>query len=164
MQIEYRTGDILEQRDVAVIVHGCNARGVMGKGLALAVRRRHPEAYLAYRRRYEDAGSLGLGDVVFARCVEPSGRWIANLVSQDDYRRGAKAGAVHADLDAIERGVALVDAFIVGLGAAGEARVAFPLLGAGLAGGDWREIAPRIEAQARHFIPTVYTLDGRVPA
>lgn len=168
VKIDYVHGDILEQTDVALVVHGCNARGVMGKGLALAVKRKHPEAFRAYRWRFEESG-LEPGEVVFARCERPAGRWIANLVSQDDYRRGARQGGVRADYDAIERGVELIDAFVQGMAAAGPLppsdapRVAFPLIGAGLAGGDWPEIARRIEARARHFTPTVFLKDGRMP-
>ena len=37
MKIEYRQGDLF-QTDVRHIVHGCNAQGVMGKGVAKLVK------------------------------------------------------------------------------------------------------------------------------
>ena len=37
MKIIYKQGDLLEAEEV-VIVHGCNAQGVVGSGVALAIR------------------------------------------------------------------------------------------------------------------------------
>ena len=64
MQIEYRTGDLLEAAE-PVIVHGCNAQGSMGAGVARAIRDRYPAAYAAYRAAHEAylADRALLGDV-----------------------------------------------------------------------------------------------------
>lgn len=39
--IEYRKGNLLDITS-GVIVHGCNMRGVMGSGVALAIRNKYP--------------------------------------------------------------------------------------------------------------------------
>lgn len=47
MSIEYRKGDLLEQEDIKVISHVANLHGVMGGGVALAIKDKYPEAYVA---------------------------------------------------------------------------------------------------------------------
>ena len=41
--IRYEKGDVLTTND-DIIIHGCNSAGVMGAGVALAIKRKYPKA------------------------------------------------------------------------------------------------------------------------
>lgn len=151
MRIVYRTGDLLSAPEV-MIAHGCNARGVMGAGVAKAIRQRFPEAWEVYRAKHRSDG-LRLGEVYFARS---GSKIIANCITQDGYGRGGR----HVDYDAVAACMTKIDRHAA---VNGITEVATPLIGAGLAGGDWRLIAGIIERTLIHVQPVVYTLDGRVP-
>lgn len=129
-------GNVLDVAE-GIIAHGCNALGVMGAGFAKQVKARHPEAFRVYKQ-WEREHGLALGSVSFAQ-VGPK-LWIANVVTQERIY-GAK-GERLADLDAIEAGFALVGQKARELGL----RVEMPLVGCGLAGGEWVDVRPRILA------------------
>jgi hypothetical protein len=59
MKIIYKQGDLLDCIE-KVIVHGCNAQGVMGSGVALAIRKKYPDAARAYFDM-KDKGRMQLG-------------------------------------------------------------------------------------------------------
>lgn len=134
---------IIEQKGSAlhveegIIAHGCNALGVMGAGFALKVKQRFPEAFQAYKNQQRESG-LALGTVSFAQAGPRL--WVANVITQE--RIYGRPGEPLADLDAIERGMALVGAKALSLGL----QVEMPLIGCGLAHGDWAIVLPRIEA------------------
>ncbi len=44
MKINYVNGDLFAT-DIKTIVHGCNAQGVMGSGVAKSIRENFPKAY-----------------------------------------------------------------------------------------------------------------------
>ena len=136
MPIKTQHGDMLALRR-GILVHGCNARGAMGAGIALTIKNRFPAAFQVYREAHERAG-LQLGTITFAE-VEPD-LIIVNAITQDDWRRTNK-DIVLADYDAIEAAFARIRPLAL------ERRltVNFPLIGCGLAGGAWEEVAPRIE-------------------
>ena len=52
MKIEYRKGDLF-QTEIKTIVHGCNAQGVMGSGVAKIIRDKYPKAYDRYVAEYK---------------------------------------------------------------------------------------------------------------
>lgn len=160
MKIKYKTGNLLKSSH-RVILHGCNARGVMGAGIAKQIRDLYPEAYSAYRKAYE-AGSLVPGGSIWVKCGE---RIIINGITQKDYGRREN----YVIYDAVERVMEDIEAHWNGGvdHGGGEIEpvreVAMPLIGAGLAGGDWSRIAYIIESKLQNVQPIVYTLDGRVP-
>lgn len=147
-------GDLLAI-DRGIIIHGCNCQGVMGSGVAEAVRRKYPTVYDAYIALHKRWG-LKLGTSQFcvspfdseedwakqqsdATCAGlPQGVVVVNAMTQ--YRYGTDRR--HVDYDA----VSAVFARIALLARASRLPVYFPLIGCGLAGGDWEEVAPRIEA------------------
>src|SRR5512141_2670107 len=81
MAIHFISGDLLAAQDVDAIAHGCNCAGAMGKGIALAIRRRWPEMYQEYRQHCRD-GKFRLGDVF----VWESKPLVFNLGTQQSYR------------------------------------------------------------------------------
>lgn len=153
MKIEYVTGDLMQAPE-GIILHGCNAQGVMGSGVAKAIRAKFPEAYAAYRTAFVKRW-MTLGSVVFILCGRdtPGEKMIGNAITQEFY--GREPGRVYADYAGIEKAFEFINRrapMYVGE----NGRVAMPMIGAGLAGGDWSIISEIIERTATNYQPVVY--------
>lgn len=133
--IEYRKGNLLDVTE-GIIVHGCNAQGVMGSGVAKAIRAKYHDCFDMYRFHHE-AYTLVLGDIVWWCAVAPDGDfgndlYIANAITQEFYgtdRRHVNYWAIANTFKEIFRQANAV-----------KATVHFPKIGAGLGGGDWNII------------------------
>jgi O-acetyl-ADP-ribose deacetylase (regulator of RNase III) len=132
------------------IAHGCNSHGVMGSGVAAAIRAAYPEAYEVYRAAYQRTG-LALGQVIPVDCGRHT---VLNCITQKDF--GGQPGVVYVSYEAVAACVEAINDLT-------DQPVAFPLIGAGLAGGSWVRIAGILSTKST-FRPVVYTLDGRIPA
>ncbi|MEM6785750.1 MAG: macro domain-containing protein [Bacteroidota bacterium] len=118
-----------------VIVHGANCQCTMGAGIAKAIRRQFPEAYEAdLATKKGDRSKLGTistarierGEVAFT---------VVNGYTQLHWRgRGVKV-----DYDAVRSVFQHVRRQFTGQ------RIGYPMIGAGLAGGDWDRIAEIID-------------------
>jgi O-acetyl-ADP-ribose deacetylase (regulator of RNase III) len=161
MKIEYRIGNLLGHPGT-YMVHGCNAQGAMGSGVAKAIRDQYPECYEVYRAAHK-AKPLKLGEVVPAKC----GRHIVlNGITQEFY---GNAGGVFVDYDALREVMRTCDEYISSelqkQGIADPANeltkpeLGMPLIGAGLAGGDWQMISAIIEQETHVCVPVVYIVD-----
>lgn len=166
MQIEYRTGDLLAGPE-RVIVHGCNAQGVMRSGIAAQIRDVFPQAYTAYRQEYDRAGRLDLGATIWANCGE---KFVINAITQEYY--GRDSGRRYVSYEALRKAIRAINAhahFSKTVEALARSTggplevVGMPLIGAGLANGSWRVIAGIIEEEATNFQPVVYLYDGVMP-
>jgi O-acetyl-ADP-ribose deacetylase (regulator of RNase III) len=146
MDITYIKGDLFKT-DEHVIVHGCNARGVMGSGVAAIVKEKYPEAYKRYRQFYEDF-DLELGSII---PVNSNGKLIINAITQDRYGTAKR----HADYQAISIAISKVDYL---LKTSNIQSFAMPMIGAGLAGGDWKVISAIVESETKYTTPIVYYL------
>lgn len=137
--MKYILGDLLAS-DERIIAHGCNAQGVMGSGIAKAIRDKYPECYNVYHRKYlEDGEQLTLGDTIFYYHMpfDTNGipaRIIGNCITQNLFGR---TGNCFVDYDAIAESVYRV--FELAQGTQIKS-VGLPLIGAGLGGGDWNRI------------------------
>lgn len=150
MKIEYRYGDILET-NAYYICHCVNAQGKMNAGVAKQIRARYPKAYQVYRQRFDALhGKLNLGAIIGADCGQ---HVILNLVGQEFYGRD---GRLYLDYRALRKGIATINNNIT-------VPVAFPMIGAGHAGGDWKIISEIIETESTNFQPIVYSFDDEVP-
>lgn len=114
-----------------VIVHGANCQCVMGAGIAKAIRDVFPEAYGADLETPKGDRSK-LGTISFVQ-VWPNDRplWIVNAYTQFHYR----GEGVRADYDAVRSAMRLVKQQFAGK------RIGYPKIGAGLARGDWTQLA-----------------------
>lgn len=167
MKITYKTGDLMMASE-PVIAHGCNAKGVMGSGVARLIRDQHPVAYDAYVRHHREKG-LTVGSVIWAN----SSRLIANCITQENFGGGACDGVVYVDYDGVRQAMKHIDRAAYLTQSSLDVRhhfnnaiitaVAMPLIGAGLAGGSWSRIAAIIEEEAINFQPVVYLIDGKIP-
>lgn len=133
--IEYRKGNLLDVTR-GVIIHGCNSHGVMGSGVALAVKNKYPDVYDEYREQCElrVGDRTLLGDTIL---FEVSGVLaIANIITQKDYGTYQR----QVNYGAIARGFADLEAYYTP-----GVVFHFPKIGAGLGGGDWEVISEIIE-------------------
>lgn len=149
MQIQYVFGSLLDS-DEAVIAHGCNAQGVMRSGIAKDIRERYPQAFTDYYNRwhffYAEIPNKFLGKVIETKLPE---RTILNIISQEYY--GRDPSVRYVSYDAIATAIERINEL-------GYTRVAFPMIGAGLANGNWSVISNIIEAHS-NFTPIVYYID-----
>lgn len=120
-----------------VIVHGCNCQCTMGAGIAKYIRAAFPEAYEADRRTEKGLRSK-LGTISSATIVRDGIKFeVVNAYTQFHYRgRGPKV--VYS---------AIRDAFREVKTRFTDLRIAYPKIGAGLAGGNWSRIAGIIDSE-----------------
>jgi O-acetyl-ADP-ribose deacetylase (regulator of RNase III) len=133
--IKYIKGDLVRdaERDYDVIGHGCNSFCTFGAGIALGVKIKWPQAYAADKASaFADKGKLGTytqwgnDDIT-----------VVNMYTQWDY----KGKEINADYDAIRNCMKLMKHDFSGK------KIGLPLIGAGLAGGDWNVISEIIEEE-----------------
>lgn len=133
-------GDLIalaKQGEFDVIVHGCNCFCTMGAGIAKLIRQEFPEAYEADLAT-EKGNRAKLGTYSTAKVELPDTTLqIINGYTQYNWR----GAGVKADYDAITHLFAALKKDFAGK------RIGYPLIGAGLAGGDWRLIAAIIDEQ-----------------
>jgi len=139
--IQKHIGNLLDVKH-GIIVHGCNAQGVMGSGVALAVKNKYPGAFRAYQEAYFDR-ELRLGGIVpYLADGDPTypKLIIVNAITQEFYGTDRR----HVDYDALRtcfKEVAKLAKTTLLFD------IHFPLIGCGLAGGDWSVVAPIIEEE-----------------
>jgi O-acetyl-ADP-ribose deacetylase (regulator of RNase III) len=136
------TGDIIQlfrNGQFDVIIHGCNCFCTMGAGVAKAIKEQFPEAYEADLATVAgDKNKLGAYTKAIIRM---SGKelCIVNAYTQYDWR----GKGVKADYEAIRSVFSRIrDEFST-------ARIGYPLIGAGLARGDWKIISNIIDEELR---------------
>ena len=120
-----------------VIVHGCNCQCVMGAGIALAIRNAFPEAFTADCATAKgDRNKLG---AISIASVQRSGH---SLVIVNGYTQFHWRGrGVLVDYEAVRSVMRHVKMSFSGK------RIGYPKIGAGLAGGDWVQIATIVDEE-----------------
>jgi len=147
------TGDILTAK--GIIIHQVNCRGVMGSGVAKAIREKWPTAFDAYRSHWERMGGASnademLGDVVFADVGDV---WVGNCFAQDGY---GKDGRRYTSYDALDR--CMIEVARLAPKFAG-ASINFPLIGCGTGGAKWEVVKEIIEHRIPDsFVKNLWTL------
>lgn len=149
--ISYLKGDVTSPKGFGprIVAHICNDRGGFGKGVALAVANRWPDAKVYYKRWYaSDDFKLGRIQVV---SVE-QGLWVANMVAQQGYKTASNPEPLCYES---------LRGCLVELAAEAEiheATICMPRIGTGLAGGDWDVIEPLIRETLGNQDVYVYDL------
>lgn len=154
MDIIYKHGDLMRASE-AFILHGCNAQGVMGSGVAKLIRDRYPKAYEEYAKAHKQSG-LVVGECIW---VETSPHTVINGITQEFY--GRDPNVVYVSYDGLRAVIRNINERIGQ--SDGTIGVAMPLIGAGLANGRWSIISEIIKEEATNFQPVVYLVDGIVP-
>lgn len=131
--------------NMGIICHQVNCRGVMGKGLALDLRKRYPKVYSDYLAAYK-AGHLQLGNVVMSKIKK--GLYVASICGQTNY--GANKKKMYTDYRALEYGLNKVEKF-------SNDNSLRPIyvphgIGCGLANGDWKIVEKIVHNSSRNVI------------
>ena len=139
-KIQYVTGNVLEAPQ-PIIVHQVNCQGVMGSGVAKAIRDKYPEVYMRYNDYVLD--HLDIEDFHSSRLLGRTfltqgkdGKIIANVFGQDHF---IPRGIRHTSYDALEKGLQQLKNDTDG-------DLAMPRIGCGLGGGDWHIVSAIIES------------------
>ena len=122
--------DAFDTNEVQTIIHGCNCFRSFGAGIAKSIKKRYPKAYEAdLNTGHGDKNKLG--HYSYAKLSDD--KTIINAYTQYAYGRNK----VNADYDAIRKVFILLEEkyrnsnMLIGI----------PMIGAGLAGGDWETIS-----------------------
>ena len=133
MSIERGNGDLLAA-DVDALVNTVNTVGVMGKGLALQVRKAFPEVFASYQQACK-AGEVVVGRMhIVRRPTAP--RFIVNFPTKQHWRQPSQLAYVRDGLRDLIHQIRVLQI----------ASIAMPPLGCGLGGLDWAEVKPLIIA------------------
>lgn len=154
MKANIKFGNILDAK--GIIMQGCNAQGVMGSGLAKDIRNKWPEVFSVYADYINDKRISGEGFMGDAIPFVPneSNVVIMNCITQEFYGKyGQEPGKRYVSYKAIDTAFRRVYEFIK----AGQMYdINYPLIGAGLANGDWSIISAIIDNVAAEEDPGNY--------
>jgi O-acetyl-ADP-ribose deacetylase (regulator of RNase III) len=117
-------GDLIKSVSEGHILHGCNARGVMGGGFALYIRNRYPNVYEEYLDIYEREG-LKLGQAIPVKITKNLTVW--NLITQEGFGTHTR----QTDYSAVRMAFENFKSNFNG------GDIHHPLIGCGLGGGQW---------------------------
>lgn len=141
-----------------VIAHGCNCKGIMGAGVALAIRHTWPKAYSQYVnlcRQYDDSSEM-LGMVQVVQVGDREGfanLYVANCFTQDSY---GSDGKVYADIKAITEALGNAIAFAE----TNNLPLYLPKIGSGLGGLKWdKEVLPVLKELSIDTNIDIYVCD-----
>jgi O-acetyl-ADP-ribose deacetylase (regulator of RNase III)/uncharacterized protein YwgA len=149
-RIRILEGDLFES-EADALVNTVNTVGVMGKGVALAFRKRFPEMYADYVQRCEH-GEVELGRPYIWRSLVPPA--VINFPTKGHWRAQSR-------LVDIERGLVYLQEHIRDWGVQS---LAVPPLGCGEGGLEWRVVGPLLYEHLRELgIPVELYAPFRTP-
>lgn len=128
--ITYLKGDIFSS-PAQVLVNTVNTVGVMGKGVALEFKKRYPEMFSAYERVCK-AKQLEIGKLFLWKGPE---KWVLMFPTKVHWRNPSKIEYIEAGLQK----------FSATYADKGITSAAFPRLGCGNGGLDWKQVQPLME-------------------
>jgi len=140
----YRRTSMLEST-AQTLVNTVNCVGVMGKGLALAFKKREPEMFHAYKGIC-DRGALKPGLLWLWR---GSSSWVLNFPTKVDWRHPSQIEWIDSGL---RKFVAEYERF-------GIREISFPRLGCGNGGLNWEDVRPLMEHHLNPLRIPIYIHD-----
>ena len=139
--ITYVKGDIFNS-PAKIIVNTVNTVGVMGKGIALEFKNRYPKMFYEYQKLCENS-QLDVGRLFLWRKSE---KWVLLFPTKKHWRNPSK-------LEYIEIGL---KKFVQNWDKLGAEAIAFPRLGCGNGGLDWKEVKPLMEKYLKPLPIQIY--------
>jgi len=152
--IEYRKGNLLDVKH-GIIVHGCNSQGVMGSGVALAVKQEYPNTFDKYQKACRTVSmSESIVGIVVWTSELGGDLLIANAITQEKFGRNYDERYVSYD--------AIDDCFrhINNIAEHRSMKVHIPKIGAGLGNGNWGVIAEIINHRCKDISVTCWEYNG----
>ena len=132
---------LAEEGEFDVIIHGCNCFNSLGAGLARQLAVKYPQVLKADKQtEYGDREKLG---TYTSAIVEIDNRYFAVVNSYTQYKWSS--GSDVFEYAAFQR---FLNNFIIPYSSEKPSpkwKIGFPMIGAGLAGGDWSRISKMIE-------------------
>lgn len=164
MSLKYKVGDLIEavkNGEVNVFAHGCNCHCAMGRGIAPLIKEAFPKMYAAdLKTEKGDKAKLGTYTMAFLKDGTVAG---FNLYSQYGYtlrKQGLRDLDYNALYDALDQMKKVLQSFTDSSMA--DYKIGLPLIGCGLAGGNWRIVSRIIEevlVRDGGLDVTIYTLE-----
>ena len=127
----------LVDEEYGIIVHGVNAQGKFGAGFAKQLSQKYPHVMLDYLHKYRTAG-LQLGDIITTHIWKDL--YIVSGVTQQYYGRDPRV--TYVSYPAVKAVFEKVNVLALEL----RLPVKFPLIGCGLANGEWSVVRAIIKA------------------
>lgn len=160
--IHYVNDDIINAKQM-IICHGVNCQGVMGSGVAKALRTKWPEIFKSYRETYEsykdtfqeDSSTILLGKI---NPVKVTDKIILNCFTQEFY--GRVEGKRYASYDAIYSCLEYIKGYVEYKDLPKD--IAMPPIGCGLGGLSWSIVKPIINKVLSDYNIYVYYLGDEV--
>ena len=140
-KIEYRKGNLLDVTS-GIIAHGCNARGVMGSGVAKGIREKFPEVFQRYYK-YHCEYTLELGEVQVIEVSDKPRLYVANMITQEFYGTSGKRYVSYDAVDECFDNLLARNRY--------KYEINIPKIGAGLGGGAWSVIESIIESRMQQY-------------
>lgn len=134
------------------IIHGCNAQGKMGAGVALEVRKKWPEVF----RAYSQVCKLRNAEEIVGTCISTptnDGHVIGNLITQKYYGRGVFARPSWIQSSIVE----FITQFRPEV-------IASPKIGCGLGGLLWADVSPIYKQIEEEYNVEFFIYDNRPDA
>ncbi len=148
-------GDLIQMAlngEFDVIVHGSNCYCAMGAGIAKTIKQNFPEAYKADCKT-QKGSSKKLGTISYATVLKND---IEITVVNGYTQHHWKGNGVLVDYDAVRGVMRAVKENFSGK------RIGYPLIGAGLARGNWEVIKKIIEEELEGENHTLVKFNGKV--
>jgi len=144
--MKYIEGDLFdhvptEDDEVVIIAHVCNDIGAWGAGFVVPLGRKYPSA----RQSFIDMTERNLGEVMFVPQADKI--VVANMIGQEGTGPKFEGDKMIPPIryEALKKCLHHVHAMAKGFQQQGKkVRIACPMFGAGLAGGDWDTISQMI--------------------
>lgn len=140
LMVKIIDGNLLDATE-EIIAHQVNCKGVMGSGVAKAIRNKYPRVYSEYKSLCQSKGSAMLGNTYMHVCND--GKRVIDIFGQDSYGWDKQ----YTDVDALKDGLNQIFHYAH----AKKISAALPYgIGCGRGGADWNVVSPMIEALAEH--------------
>jgi O-acetyl-ADP-ribose deacetylase (regulator of RNase III) len=167
-------GDLIkmfQNGEFDVIAHGCNCFATMGAGIALTVGKQFPEAKLADEQLAIPNGRQRLGKLSYTEIeTTKNKRWenplLFNLYTQynpgPDFRMKAFISSIRAMKRTIKSEMVYMNDDKKIVWEPSNIRIGLPLIGCGIAGGDWGEVSEVIKNELSEFDVTIIHFKQKV--
>ncbi len=144
--MNYINGDVFDALNTpyTMLIHGCNAQGVMGSGVAKTFKERFPEAFQKYGDDLKNQ-VVGLGTTSFYNLgLKQSDNVVASGITQRYYGRDGKQYVDYSAVQSVFLECIAVAKYRLQM-------IAMPKIGAGLGGGDWGIISDILQKSAHYL-------------